>query len=228
LQDTVIFATDERMTSWQPTTKHIIIGLIVAATIWIASWILPLVFLPDYVTRGQFGDMFGAANSLFSGLAMVGAIYAVLLQTKEIETQREEQRVNEEFRRHQMEAVNLNIAALREQISLLKMGGAPAIQWRSIIPGANEVKYTFVNKGGRIQITQVRILNSPKIGADWSRLFIGPDEKGSIVLKFTSSNTIPLPDGGLLFELHYATTYGPEFRKYRVEGAAGPVEEKQV
>ena len=40
--------------------------------------------------RGTFGDMFGAANALFSGLAFAGIIYAVLLQRKELQLQRQE------------------------------------------------------------------------------------------------------------------------------------------
>jgi hypothetical protein len=39
--------------------------------------------------RGQFGDMFGAINSLFSGLAFAFLIYTALLQKKELELQRE-------------------------------------------------------------------------------------------------------------------------------------------
>ena len=40
--------------------------------------------------RGTFGDMFGAVNALFSGLAFAGVIYTILLQRKELELQREE------------------------------------------------------------------------------------------------------------------------------------------
>lgn len=40
--------------------------------------------------RGTFGDMFGAINALFSGLAFCGVIYAILLQRRELELQREE------------------------------------------------------------------------------------------------------------------------------------------
>lgn len=38
--------------------------------------------------RGQFGDMFGASNALFSGLAFIGLIYAILLQRSELALQR--------------------------------------------------------------------------------------------------------------------------------------------
>jgi hypothetical protein len=40
--------------------------------------------------RGTFGDMFGAVNTLFSGLAFAGVIYAIFLQSQELELQRKE------------------------------------------------------------------------------------------------------------------------------------------
>ncbi len=40
--------------------------------------------------RGMFGDMFGAVNALFSGLAFAGIIYAIFLQHRELELQRNE------------------------------------------------------------------------------------------------------------------------------------------
>jgi len=40
--------------------------------------------------RGSFGDMFGAANALFAGLAFAGLIYTLLLQRKELGLQRKE------------------------------------------------------------------------------------------------------------------------------------------
>lgn len=40
--------------------------------------------------RGTFGDMFGAINTLFSGLAFAGIIIAIFLQSKELELQRKE------------------------------------------------------------------------------------------------------------------------------------------
>lgn len=51
-----------------------------------------LIFLgiDNWPDRGTFGDMFGAVNTLFSGLAFCGVIYAILLQKKELELQREE------------------------------------------------------------------------------------------------------------------------------------------
>ena len=40
--------------------------------------------------KGQFGDMFGAVNALFAGLAFAGVIWAIILQKEELELQRKE------------------------------------------------------------------------------------------------------------------------------------------
>lgn len=37
--------------------------------------------------RGEFGDMFGGLNALFSGLAFAGVVYALLLQRKDLQLQ---------------------------------------------------------------------------------------------------------------------------------------------
>lgn len=44
----------------------------------------------DYSVKGQVGDMFGAINSLFSGLAFAGLIYTIYLQRVQLELQRKE------------------------------------------------------------------------------------------------------------------------------------------
>lgn len=40
--------------------------------------------------RGQFGDSYGALNSLFSGIALVGVIVSILMQRKELKLTRDE------------------------------------------------------------------------------------------------------------------------------------------
>jgi len=62
----------------------IVLAFIVIA--WGATWY----FLQGDENRGTFGDMFGAVNALFSGLAFGGVIYAILLQRKELKLQRKE------------------------------------------------------------------------------------------------------------------------------------------
>jgi len=58
---------------------------------------------------GQFGDIFGAVNALFSGAAFIGIIYTMFLQKEELEEQREELRLTrKEFKAQtaQMEQQN--------------------------------------------------------------------------------------------------------------------------
>lgn len=56
----------------------------------VASAVAIYSFLPDWGTRGQFGDLFGAVSALFSGLAFAVLIYTVHLQGKELQLQRVE------------------------------------------------------------------------------------------------------------------------------------------
>ena len=54
--------------------------IFVVVLVWLFSGIL----LIDQPERGTLGDMFGAVNSLFSGLAFAGLIYTILLQKNEL------------------------------------------------------------------------------------------------------------------------------------------------
>lgn len=57
---------------------------------------LTILYIPEWSDRGTFGDMFGAVNTLFSGLAFAGLIYAIYLQSIELSLQREELRLTRE------------------------------------------------------------------------------------------------------------------------------------
>lgn len=70
----------------------------------------------DIENRGTFGDMFGAANALFSGLAFAGVIIAIMLQRKELSLQREElelTRVVLEDQRSELQYQNQTLANQR-------------------------------------------------------------------------------------------------------------------
>ena len=68
------------------------IWLVIAAALVVIALVLAatLYWVPRYDEPGVFGDMFGGANALFSGLAFVGVIVAILLQGDEIRLQRRE------------------------------------------------------------------------------------------------------------------------------------------
>lgn len=70
--------------------RSIFILLILVILFWSSSPLAIYYFFSDWPSRGQFGDMFGSINSLFSGLALAGIIVAIVLQRKELELQRKE------------------------------------------------------------------------------------------------------------------------------------------
>lgn len=70
--------------------KFYLLGFIVVI-LWVVSIALIYFIIGDnWSDRASFGDSFGAINSLYSGLALAGIIYTILLQRNELGLQREE------------------------------------------------------------------------------------------------------------------------------------------
>ncbi len=88
--------------------------LVVAILIWLSNWVAVIHFMPeDWPYRGQFGDMFGAANALFTALAFAGFIYAIYLQRQDLHLQRKELKLtrNEiQGQREQMQLQNRTLS----------------------------------------------------------------------------------------------------------------------
>jgi len=55
--------------------------------VWAVFNIAVWVCLPSWSERGQFGDMFGGVNALFSALAFAAVAYAILLQRNQLVAQ---------------------------------------------------------------------------------------------------------------------------------------------
>jgi hypothetical protein len=68
--------------------------LLIVVTVWAFSWYYiknEMGFTDEqWDRRGQFGDMFGSVNALFSGLAFAGIIFTIYLQMQELAEQRKE------------------------------------------------------------------------------------------------------------------------------------------
>ena len=69
-------------------------AVLVVVSLWVANFVL---FIPESANlksmlgeRGTFGDMFGAVNALFSGLAFAGVVIAIVLQSQGLRASREE------------------------------------------------------------------------------------------------------------------------------------------
>lgn len=94
--------------------------IIVICAVW---WMVPLLY-PVPGEAGQFGDMFGVANALFSGLAFVGVVAAILLQRVELQLQREElteTRGEIRLQREQMEEQNESLLRQRFEATFFKL-----------------------------------------------------------------------------------------------------------
>lgn len=78
-------------------SRSTILGVGIAVLgLWLGSSWAVTATISSWEVRGQFGDMFGALNSLFSGLAFAGIVVAILIQRAELQLQREELRLARE------------------------------------------------------------------------------------------------------------------------------------
>ena len=98
-------------------TLYILFAIVILA--WIIS--IPILFniFTEPTDRGVFGDMFGAINSLFSGLALVGIIYTIFLQKHELSLQRKELEYTRKELKRSAEAQEKSETALRDQVQAM-------------------------------------------------------------------------------------------------------------
>ena len=68
----------------------IFVTFLAVVAFWIGSGIFVYDLYPEAEKAGQFGDMFGFINSLFSGLALAGVLITLWFQREEMEQQRKE------------------------------------------------------------------------------------------------------------------------------------------
>ncbi|MFN8005450.1 MAG: hypothetical protein U0V70_00175 [Terriglobia bacterium] len=61
-----------------------------AVLLWLANWLLLFWCFGKWEERGQFGDMFGSINALFTALAFAGLIYSARLQQRQLALQQDE------------------------------------------------------------------------------------------------------------------------------------------
>ena len=88
------------------------VGPSIVLLLWLSNLIVPQFFYDLLSERGEFGDQFGAANSLFAGLAFAFFVFTVLLQNRELHLQRKQMELSmNEMRgqKEQLEAQNKNL-----------------------------------------------------------------------------------------------------------------------
>lgn len=110
-------ASDAEAEETQPSKVPFVIAIFAFGLVCIA-WLTNLFFLIDLDpnVRGTFGDMFGAVNSAFSGLAFTGVIYAIFLQRQEIEIARTEIKRTKTILDEQQKQLRLQNEEARKQM----------------------------------------------------------------------------------------------------------------
>lgn len=86
--------------------------------LWGACLAFTILYFPTWAERGQFGDLFGAVNALFSGLAFAGLIFTIHLQRRELALQREELRLQREEMAKSREELANQVAVQRNQLDV--------------------------------------------------------------------------------------------------------------
>ena len=104
-------SNDPKKVSWLPLwLTFSVITFLWGISIIVLCWLFPIIGI-----RGQFGDSFGAINSLFAGLAFAGVIFAIILQKKELELQRQELKETRDEIRGQKEQLQAQDQTLKKQ-----------------------------------------------------------------------------------------------------------------
>ena len=134
--------------------KELLKNLLIAASFVLAFWVASFAWIylcvGNWEVRGQLGDMFGAVNSLFSGLAFAGLIVTLILQRKDLNLQRESiQQTNEQLGIQAREFEIQNKMAKQEQFrntffELLRM-------LQTIV---SEMKVNVEESDGKIRLVQ--------------------------------------------------------------------------
>lgn len=98
-----------------PSLRLVLVAALTIVLLQAGIGVAVYLMLPDWPTRGQFGDVFGAVNALFSGLAFAGLIYAILLQREDLALQRTELELTRQELKRSASAQEQSEIALRAQ-----------------------------------------------------------------------------------------------------------------
>ena len=95
--------------------KNWLLMTVVVIFLWGLSAYIIMNAYPSWEVRGTVGDMFGAVNALFSGLAFAALIYTIILQREEIKANRSEIAQNRKELKKSTQAQLRSQRALQDQ-----------------------------------------------------------------------------------------------------------------
>lgn len=148
---------DKQKADQKALTKTQLAGIIFTGLIVIGFWLINLFCLKDNLgkdninDRGTFGDMFGAVNALFSGLAFAGIIWTIFLQRNELKLQREENSLsrdeaieqNKTLKLQRFENTFFNMLNLQNEI--VKNLKFQQLEGRQVVDEAQKRLFAYLN-----------------------------------------------------------------------------------
>jgi len=172
--------------------------------------------------RGTFGDMFGAVNTLFSGLAFAGVIYAIILQREELRLQREELTLTREELAKSAVAHQESANLLKQQVALQSKSSQPSFSCQRAVvldhdPGAIQfdgdpdpdiryVKLRLINKGAAAFSLRAHELSNPDAPVSFSGKGMA-DQTEAVEMK---ASDLTVADS-YAFIIYYESSNGEQF-----------------
>ncbi len=130
----------DKGTDW----KRVLIGASVAILVaWFAVPGAVRLIAGSLDNAGKAGDTFGTVNALFSGFALAGVIYAIILQRGELRLQRQELGMTREELRRTAEAQEASQEALSEQARVANLAAARDALEHRIVAIDQELKVHY-------------------------------------------------------------------------------------
>ena len=112
--------------------------------------------LDDWTVRGTFGDLFGAVNALFSGLAFAGLIYTIVLQRREIEANREEIKKTNKAQKHTQRVMDGQLEQMQHTTRLTALNSLMDYFNRQIAdPSSSEEKVARAREKRRETVAEI-------------------------------------------------------------------------
>jgi hypothetical protein len=186
------------------TKKRIIIGIVIVFLVWASSGIY-LYTNFDTSDRSSIGDMFGAINALFSGVALFGIILSIFLQQNSLELQQEEIKLTRDEFKHSrltnilfktVDYINNRIRTFQFQgISIIGANTNNSVELLGIEKFSNFIKSHLYKLNSTLSDDNIKLDSYQKIEIYTSEIFIilkdilNSIEAFDQVLQLTSLNT---------------------------------------
>ncbi|MBI1237584.1 MAG: hypothetical protein GC188_12950 [Alphaproteobacteria bacterium] len=152
-----------------------LVPAIIAVLVVLAGWTATLLLLGGAEDRGTFGDMFGAANAAFSGMAFVGIIYAIFLQRSEVKIAKTELAITRSIFKDQIAQLEKQ-SALADQsafentffklLTLLDQQVSSTTLSSTSRSGGKTTKNNHKGRQALLEITRVILINAEEEGGE--------------------------------------------------------------